>query len=255
MTKQKEGAAGAGKGTRPSAGIPRGARGRRKALKWAGRLLARIVILWLVITSVEVVLLRFLNPPCTVHVAWEWLGHLIRQTPYQAPRRSWRPLSRISPNLKRAVLAAEDQRFLYHHGFDLVELRVALKDLFEARRQRGASTISMQTARTVFLPRSRTCTRKALEAYFTVLIELFWSKGRILEIYLNTVDWGPGLMGAEAASRAYFSIPASALSPRQAALMAAILPSPHRWSVSHPDAVVRYRQRWILQEMRKMPYL
>ncbi len=211
--------------------------------------------MWLMITSVEVALLRFLNPPCTVHMAWDWLEHMVRQEPYQAPRWFWRPLSRISPNLKRAVLAAEDQRFLFHHGFDLAELRVALQDLLEARRQRGASTISMQTARTVFLPRSRSWTRKSLEAYFTVLIELFWSKGRILEIYLNTVDWGPGLMGAEAASRAYFGIPASALDPRQAALMAAILPSPHRWSVQHPNAGVRQRQRRILQEMRKMPYL
>ena len=135
-----------------------------------------------------------------------------------------------------------------------MELDKAIRDLIKSRRIRGASTITMQVARTVFLWHGRVdWLRKITEAYYTVLIEMFWSKKRILEIYLNTVDWGSGIMGAEAASRKYFRVSADQLTPSQAALMAAILPSPHKWSPNKPSRYVSARQKRIMKDMAKMP--
>ncbi|MFH1488737.1 MAG: biosynthetic peptidoglycan transglycosylase, partial [Pseudomonadota bacterium] len=124
-----------------------------------------------------------------------------------------------------------------------------------SRRLRGASTISMQAARTVFLWRERSWSRKLSEAYYTLLIEIMWSKRRIMEVYLNTVDWGSGIIGVEAASRKYFRRSSDEITPGQSALLAAILPSPHRWSPDNPSRYVRERQKRILQDMKKMPRL
>ncbi|MCP4667753.1 MAG: monofunctional biosynthetic peptidoglycan transglycosylase, partial [Deltaproteobacteria bacterium] len=154
-----------------------------------------------------------------------------------------------------AVLAAEDQRFTSHRGFDFAEMNKAIKDMALKKGFRGASTITMQVARTVFLWPGRIWLRKAAEAYYTVLIETFWSKKRILEIYLNMVDWGTRLIGAEAASRYYFGISCASLSPSQASLLAAVLPSPHRWSPKKPNAHVLRRQKRILRDMKHMPLL
>ncbi len=173
--------------------------------------------------------------------------------PARGRGRRWKALSHISPHVRKAVLAAEDQRFLWHHGFDFVEMSHAMKDIFRRKRKRGASTITMQVARTVFLWPSRSWSRKMAEAYYTLLLETFLSKQRILELYLNTVDWGAGVRGVEAASQKYFHIPSSSLSASQAALLAAVLPSPHRWSVKRPNASVRLRQQRILRDMGKMP--
>ncbi len=240
------------------------AAGARRARKSGGpgrlgrralRLGVKLLLAALFFTVLEVLVLRFLNPPFTMAMAWGWVRDLAGGAPYEVPVRRWRPLTKLSPHLKKAVLAGEDQRFLHHHGFDLVELHFAFRDLLRQRRVRGASTISMQAARTVFLFKERTWPRKLAEAYYTVLIELFWSKGRILEVYLNTVDWGPGVMGAEAASRRYFGISAEALGAAQAALLAAALPNPHRWSPGNPDGYLLERQRAILEQMGRMPYL
>jgi len=164
-------------------------------------------------------------------------------------------LNEISPHLRKAVLAAEDQRFNFHNGFDFVEINQAIRDILEEGRVRGASTITMQVARTVFLWPERSWSRKLAEAYYTVLIELCWSKRRILEVYLNTVDWGIGIMGAEAASRKYFHTDAGSITALQAALLASILPSPHRWSPTKPTKQVWERQRRIMKDMGKMPAL
>lgn len=131
----------------------------------------------------------------------------------------------------------------------------AIKDMALRKGFRGASTITMQVARTVFLWPERSWLRKGAEAYYTVVIEVFWTKERILEIYLNTVDWGTGLMGVEAASKKYFHASCLHLSPSQAAALAAILPSPHRWSPTKPNARVLYRKKRILRDMKKMPLL
>jgi monofunctional biosynthetic peptidoglycan transglycosylase len=161
-------------------------------------------------------------------------------------------LEEIASPVIRAVLAAEDQRFLTHHGFDFVEMRKALSDILSERRTRGASTISMQVARTVFLWPERSLSRKVAEAYYTMLIEMLWSKRRILEMYLNTVDWGTGIIGVEAAARGYFQTSAHRITPSQGALLAAILPSPHRWSPTRPSRYIRERKRRIMKDMEKI---
>jgi monofunctional biosynthetic peptidoglycan transglycosylase len=170
-------------------------------------------------------------------------------------RKNWRTLGEISPDLRKAVLAAEDQRFLSHHGFDFIELRHAVADVLSGKGVRGASTISMQTARTVFLCHDRNLIRKIAEAYYTALLEFFCSKKRILEIYLNTVDWGRGARGAESACRLYFERSCGEITRKQAARLAAILPSPHRWSPVNPGKIVLRREKRILQDLSRMPAL
>ena len=151
--------------------------------------------------------------------------------------------SNISPRLERAVIAAEDQNFCRHNGFDWAAIDKAMKDHQRNpdRRLRGASTISQQTARTLFLVPMRSWIRKGLETYLTVLIEALWPKKRILTAYLNLVDWGDGIFGAEAAARSYFGTDASSLTSAQAARLAAILPNPHRWRAARPGPYVARR--------------
>jgi monofunctional biosynthetic peptidoglycan transglycosylase len=211
-----------------------------------------IAVLFLVaLSSAQVLAIRFINPPLLQAVGRFLPGS--RAQPAGGRGRTWKALNAISPHVRRAVLAAEDQRFLWHHGFDFVEMSQAMKDIFRRKRKRGASTITMQVARTVFLWPSRSWWRKMAEAYYTLLLETFMSKQRILELYLNTVDWGAGIRGVEAASQMYFDTPSSSLSASQAALLAAVLPSPHGWSVKRPDPYVRVRQQRILKDMGKMP--
>lgn len=206
-------------------------------------------------TFFQVLALRFVNPPFTFGTTYDRVIQVLKGKTWQKPAWHWTSLDNLSSHLKKAVLAAEDQRFLDHHGFDFIELKIVLKDLFSAGKTRGASTITMQTARTIFLLPSRSVIRKVLEAYYTVLIELLWNKQRILEVYLNTVDWGKHILGAEAASRHYFNRPARTLTREQAARLAAILPSPRRWSPVKPGEHVRWRQKRIMAAMDKMPAL
>ncbi len=214
-----------------------------------------LLALFAVLSVLQVAVLRFVNPPFIGAVVSDWVSDKMAGREARWPDPEWRPLRKISPHLRRAVLAGEDQRFTSHHGFDFVEMNQALQDAMAGGRVRGASTLTMQVARTVFLWPGRSLARKALEAYYTVLVEVFWSKQRILEVYLNTVDWGEDLVGAEMASRKYFRTTASYLTAEQAALLAAILPSPHHWSPEKPTEYVRERQRRILEDMKKMPLL
>ena len=220
----------------------------RRILKWGLKIL---FVLWL-LTLVQVFLLRFINPPFTAVMVWAWVQDRDSISNFRL-RNSWRSLKEISPHMRKAVLAGEDQRFLSHHGFDFIEMNEAIKDMALRKGFRGASTITMQVARTVFLWPERSWLRKGAEAYYTLAIEIFWTKERILEIYLNTVDWGPGLMGIEAASRKYFHTSSWRISLSQAAALAAILPSPHRWSPTKPNARVLLRKKRILKDMKKMP--
>ncbi|OPX37424.1 MAG: monofunctional biosynthetic peptidoglycan transglycosylase [Desulfobacteraceae bacterium 4484_190.1] len=222
----------------------------RRMLKWVWRL----ILVFLCLTVLQVFSLRYINPPCTTFMAWNSLMNRsnLRQ---RLPINLWRTLREISPSLRRAVLAGEDQRFMSHHGFDFDQINYAIKDMIFKKNLRGASTITMQVARTVFLWPQRTWLRKIVEAYYTVLIEILWSKERILEIYLNTVDWGTGIRGIEEASKKYFHISSSHISPSQAAILAAILPNPHRWSPTYPNAEVLRRQKRILRDIEKMSLL
>lgn len=171
--------------------------------------------------------------------------------PY-ASRHRWVPLEEISPNLGAAVIAAEDQNFAEHFGFDWQAIEKAVQHNEKSRRKRGASTVSQQTAKNLFLWNSRSWTRKGLEAWFTLLIEAGWSKKRILEVYLNIVEFGDGVYGAEAAARTYFGKPARRLAPTEAALLAAVLPNPRRFHANAPSEYVRGRQAWILNQMRML---
>ncbi len=216
------------------------------------RFLVKIVFLLFFISLLQVFVLRFINPPTTVPILLIRAKNLLSSKYYVIPKFEWRSIKHISPNLIRAVLASEDQRFIYHNGFDFREISRAVRELLIERRVRGASTITMQMARSVFLWKTRSIPRKLAEAYYTVLIEFVMPKVRILELYLNTVDWGYGVVGAEAASKKYFHKSASELSVREAALMAAILPSPHAWSPVNPNRHVLERQKRIMKDMNRM---
>ncbi len=161
----------------------------------------------------------------------------------------WVPLEEISVHLQRAVIASEDQRFFEHKGFDLEQIQKARKENETRRKPRGASTITQQTAKNVFLwPRS-SWFRKGLEAYFTVLLEIFWSKERILEVYLNSIEMGKGIYGAQAVAREHFNTSARALTRYQASLIAATLPNPLRFNSRTPSAYIVRRSREILRQM------
>ena len=163
----------------------------------------------------------------------------------------WLSIERISPSLPMAVMASEDARFLEHHGFDFKAIEHAAKRNMEhpEKQKLGASTISQQTAKNVFLWPGRSWLRKGLEVYFTGLIELFWTKERIMEVYLNTIEMGEGIYGAEAVAREHFNTSAEKLSREQCALIAATLPNPRRFSSKHPSPYMKKRQQRILHEM------
>lgn len=200
---------------------------RRRTLR-AIALLAAALTLW-------VVAYRWIDPPVTYLIAAEWvrLGGVARD---------WRDLDEISPHLARAAMGGEDARFCDHYGFDIDAIRAAMA---ETDRRRGASTITQQVAKNAFLWPDANWARKGLEVGFTALIELSWPKARIMEVYLNIAEMGPGVFGAEAAARHWFGISAAELSLTQAARIAAILPNPRERSASSPSGFVQRRARSI----------
>lgn len=167
-------------------------------------------------------------------------------------RRDWVPIEAISPNLSRAVLAAEDNRFCRHWGYDLVELRQAIADWRQGDKLRGASTVTMQSAKNLFLWPGRGWLRKALELPFVGWLELIAGKRRILELYLNVAEWAPGVYGAEAAARHHFGKSATELGPREGALLAAVLPNPRGWSASSPGPYVSRRAGTLQTRVRQL---
>jgi monofunctional biosynthetic peptidoglycan transglycosylase len=166
--------------------------------------------------------------------------------------KDWVPIEDMSKHAPQAVVASEDQTFMKHFGFDFKSLKKAWESNKKSKRVRGASTITQQTAKNVFLWPSRSYVRKAFEAYFTVLIEIFWSKERILEVYLNVIEMGDGIYGIEAASQTFFNKPAAKLSKGQSALVAAVLPNPRRWSPARPSSYIKGRQGWIMRQMSNL---
>lgn len=167
-------------------------------------------------------------------------------------RQQWRDFEHISPQLALAVVASEDQRFPEHHGFDFRQIRQALREAERGGRMRGASTITQQVAKNLFLWNGRSWVRKGLETWFTVLLELTWSKQRILEVYLNLAEFGPGIYGAEAAAQVFFHKDAARLTRAEAARLAAVLPNPKRLSAASPGAYVLRRQGEIEVQMRAL---
>ncbi|MDF0533088.1 monofunctional biosynthetic peptidoglycan transglycosylase [Shewanella sp. A32] len=213
------------------------------------RWLWRLLLLWLGLSLLSVLLLRFVNPPY-----WSWRLARAIDPPAKISqiRHDWRPLSAISHNLQLAVIASEDQRFPEHFGFDFKQINDAIADARKGDGLRGASTISQQTAKNLFMWPSRSFVRKGLEAWFTVLLELCWDKQRILEVYLNVVEFGPGIYGAEAAAEYYFHKPAAKLSSYQSALLAAMLPNPWHYRIAPPSPYMEQRADWITTQMRQL---
>lgn len=162
----------------------------------------------------------------------------------------WKPLEKLSPHLQLAVVCCEDQNYLKHNGFDFGAIEKALKHNKNSKKKRGASTISQQVAKNVFLWPSRSWIRKGFEVYFTFLIEVFWSKERIMEVYLNVIEMGDGIYGAEAASQAYFKKSALTISKRQAATIAITLPNPRKYNAKKPTGYLNKRISWAMQQMR-----
>lgn len=215
------------------------------------RYLAGRALLWFVGLSVASVMsLWLIDPPL-------WGVRLERALlpPSRYPdevRHQWVDLDEISSNMQLAVIAAEDQRYPHHWGFDLNAMAAAFKHNERSSRVRGASTLSQQTAKNLYLCSWRSYIRKALEAWFTLLMELLLSKERILEIYLNIVEFGPGIYGVEAAAQHYFHTSAARLSRHQAALLAAVLPNPYRFNAGAPSGYVQRRANWIARQMRQL---
>jgi monofunctional glycosyltransferase len=210
-----------------------------------GLLLA--VLAWGAITVAAVVAMRWVDPPFTMFMVADRIAAL-GEDDYRF-RHEWRGWDEISLQAALAVVAAEDQQFPRHHGFDFKQIDKALADREKGRRVRGASTISQQVAKNLFLWRSPGWFRKGVEAGLTVLIELCWSKRRILEVYLNVAEFGRGTYGVQAASERYFRKDAARLNRSEAALLAAVLPAPTRFNVQAPTRYVQRRQAWIERQM------
>jgi len=222
----------------------------KKFRKFLFRFLKYFLILFFGSSIFFVVLYRFVNPPITPLMLIRCVDQVFSGESLQL-HKDWKSLDEISPQLQLAVVASEDNRFLEHSGFDMEAIKKAeaYNEKKKGKKVRGASTISQQTAKNVFLWPDRTWVRKGLEVYFTFLIETVWGKKRIMEVYLNVIEMGNGIYGAEAASQKYFHKPASALSREQAALIAAILPNPRKWDPEHPTAYMLSREHWILWNM------
>ena len=210
------------------------------------------ILAWLVLTIVPVLLLRWM-PPFTSTFMLEARIEALRagDRAYHTDYR-WVSLERISSQAAIAVIASEDQTFPINYGFDLKSIRSAVRAAERGGRLRGASTISQQVAKNLFLWPGRSMARKAVEAYFTVLLEVLWPKERILEVYLNVAEFGRGIYGVEAAARHFYHEPAARLTASQAALLAAVLPNPVHWHVDRPSRFVAWKQQWILTQMRNL---
>ncbi len=228
--------------------------GKAKPTTWKKRFFVfffGVVFFFLITTAIPVFLFITINPPTTPLMWIRWAQNDYSQDNILILKH-WKPLQDISPHLIRAVIAAEDQNFFNHRGIDWSSVWVAFRHNLESGKKIGASTITMQTARNVFLWQDRTWLRKSLEVYFTLLIEWFWTKNRILEVYLNVIEWGEGIFGCEAAAHSYFHRHSGSLSLLEAAQITSILPNPRAWSVEQPAPNVVDRQNRILKEMKRV---
>ncbi|MGI9311733.1 MAG: monofunctional biosynthetic peptidoglycan transglycosylase, partial [bacterium] len=222
-----------------------------RVLRAAGRFIGACALAVALVIALVIVSLRFINPPASSFTLQEnWLGDDAGGwVSFQ-----WRPLEAISKQMILAVVAAEDQRFFQHHGLDFIELRNSLREASASRtaRPRGASTITQQTAKNLFLWSGRSYPRKLLEAALALAIDFAWGKRRTLEVYLNIVQFGPGVYGIERASSHFFDKPASRLTRHEAARLAAVLPAPNLRSPRDADAATERRRQWILRQMRAL---
>lgn len=223
----------------------------RRVRRWLRWVLA-LPLLFAAASLLQVLVLRFVDPPLSAMMAERQLrawgqGEWDFRLHYQ-----WRDLERIAPSLPISMVAAEDQRFPFHHGFDLEAIEKAQRHNAQGGRLRGGSTISQQVAKNLFLWQGRSWLRKGLEAWYTLLIELAWPKQRILEVYANVAEFGDGIYGAQAAARQFWGKDASRLTPGESALLAAVLPAPRRYDARHPGPYVQRRAAWIQRQARQL---
>ncbi|EGQ9520568.1 monofunctional biosynthetic peptidoglycan transglycosylase [Vibrio parahaemolyticus] len=219
-------------------------------LKRLKSFLFKMVLILLIAPVVLVGVVKYVDPPI-----WGWKLSRIVVPPKNYPDSSqheWVPLSRISKNMQLAVIATEDQKFPHHYGLDFESLFDVISEAGDNGPSRGASTITQQAAKNVFLFPSHSYVRKAYELYFALLMELMWSKERILEVYLNVVEFGPGIYGAEAAAQNYFGVSAKQLSKWQAARLAVVLPNPYRIKVYPQSDYTARRTRWAMNQMSNL---
>jgi len=225
----------------------------KKVFKRIRNFIVRSIIGLFLLSIGLVVLYRFVPVPFTLLMIQRCVEQKMDEKDLKLSK-DWVSADKISPKMRKAVIAAEDQLFYDHNGFDTKAIEKAMKynekqQAKKRKRMRGASTISQQTAKNVFLWGSRSWVRKGFEVYFTFLIELIWSKERILEVYLNVIEMGDGIYGAEAAAQEFFNTSAAKLTTAQAAAIAAVLPNPRKWNAGKPSAYVSRRQSWIMRQM------
>jgi len=228
---------------RPEVRLAKPKSSKRSLLRKLVGTVALGALAWLAVSLGAVLLFRVVDPPTSTVMLLQ--PGSVRDLQYR-----WVDRRQIAWSAPRAVMASEDQRFVEHHGIDFVSLDRALADYRDGDTLRGASTITQQVAKNLFLWQGRSFVRKALEAYFAVLLEMCWTKERILEVYLNIAEFGPGLFGVEAAASEYFGSTAAALNVSDAALLAAVLPNPAELKAARPSGYVRERQRWIVNQVR-----
>jgi monofunctional biosynthetic peptidoglycan transglycosylase len=215
-----------------------------------GLLIATVV--WITLTWLAVLLLRFVPPVTSAFMLERRLIALRQGEKNFSLKYHWTPWEKVSPELPIALIAGEDQKFPSHHGFDVQAIQMALDEADEGERLRGASTISQQTAKNLFLWGGRSFVRKGLEAYFTVLIEITWPKRRILEVYCNIAEFGDGFYGADAAAQEFFHKAPLQLSAHESALLAAVLPNPKKLHADRPSGYVQKRAEWIERQVHQL---
>ena len=212
------------------------------------RVIIKIIIAFFTISIVSVILYKWVPVPFTSLMLIRNVAHWSKGESANFSH-NWVSINEISPNLAKAVIVSEDQKFMEHFGFDLAALEKAYEGNKKGKRIKGGSTITQQTAKNVFLWPKRSYVRKGFEVYFTFLIEVIWSKERIIEVYLNSIEMGNGVFGAEAASQHWFRKPASKLNAYQAASIAAILPNPRKYKATNSSSYIEKRKSWIVRQM------
>lgn len=230
-------------------GMPRNEKGRIRWIRLLWLIASRTTVFLLLFSWAITLIYKVLPVPATPLMFIRSIEQARDSQRDVRWKRDWVSFKQLSPHLQLAVICAEDQRFLDHSGFDIQAIEKAYKHNQRSKRKRGASTISQQTAKNVFLWPKRSWLRKGLEVYFTFLVETCWSKKRIMTVYLNNIEFGDGIYGAEAAAQHFFKKSARNLSRQEAALLAAVLPNPLRYSAARPSAWLRSRQQWILRQM------
>jgi monofunctional biosynthetic peptidoglycan transglycosylase len=237
-----------GQATRGSGRKRQRVTGLRRWLRW----IAIAVLCGLLLSVLQVLVLRVVDPPFSAFMAERQVAAWTDGDLNPAISYAWRDLDGMAPSLPLALVAAEDQNFRNHSGFDFAAIRKARASNARGHKVRGASTISQQVAKNLFVWSGRSWVRKGIEAWYTVLIEAFWPKHRILEMYANVAEFGDGIYGAQAAARHFFGVDASRLTPEQSARLAAVLPSPRRYDAQRPGPYVQRRSRGIQRQMHHL---